>query len=504
MQVSVLVAMLAVLTLSEGVTSSEAGPLPEWMGRLVGVKSLGLTVGVTVILWSLFRWASQRLGARLSQAQHLGRETLRLPGRIDLLMRLVVLVTFAGTLTVGGWAHTVLEHWRLGRYVLIDEWVLLLPFVAMTVVRWACFYPVNRTVREYVVAGQLAEGLSARPVWTRREYLSFQVRSGLLLMLVPLSVIVAWKDVVQLLQRQWFMETAWGEWASELGVGFGTLVVFVVAPALLRRIWLTRSLPAGPLRERLEGFCQRLRLKHRDILLWDTFGGVANAAVMGVVGQLRYVLLSDALIENMSDEQIEAVFGHEAGHVKHHHILFLVLSALACGMLVVVASEWVAIGLAWLWPEDSPLNMYGQWILGGTFVVLVGMWAGVFGCISRRFERQADVHAAQAVAAHGGGSREGSQAGSVTGSRLDVHGAQVMAAALVRVALLNGIPPEARSWRHSSIASRARFLRELATSETALARFSWRLRVLKVAIFLTFAVGAAGAVWTFAVAASQG
>ena len=503
MQGSVLVAMLAVLTLSEAVTASDAGPLPEWMARLVGMKSIGLALGLTIILWSLFRWASQRLVNRLGHDQRLGRGELRLPGRIDLLMRLIVLLTFAASLTVGGWAHTVLEEWRLGRYVLIDEWVLLAPFVAMTLVRWVCFYPVNRTVREYVVAGQLAEGLAARPVWSRREYLSFQVRGGLLLMVVPLSLIIAWKDVVQLIRRQWFFDWPWSGMAGEAAVVGGTMLIFLLAPEMLRRIWLTRPLPNGPLRERLQGFCARLGLRHRDILLWDTFGAVANAAVMGVVGRVRYVLLSDALIENMPDKQIEAVFGHEAGHVKHHHIVFLVLSALACGLLVLLLGNGIIIGLERLWPEQSAFNQYSQWMGEAAIVPLAVVWVLVFGWISRRFERQADVHGAQSVAAQGTEPAETPERGAGSG-RLDMYGTQVMAAALVRVALLNGIPTEARSWRHSSIGSRARFLQYLATSDNALARFSRRLRVLKAVILVIVVLALAGLVWTYLPHVSKG
>src|SRR6185436_21061634 len=74
-----------------------------------------------------------------------------------------------------------------------------------------------------------------------------------------------------------------------------------------------------------ERTCRRIGLRYREILLWHTHGMAINAAVMGFVGPLRYILVSDALLETMDEEEIEAVFGHEAGHVRHYHLQFFML-----------------------------------------------------------------------------------------------------------------------------------------------------------------------------------
>ena len=61
-------------------------------------------------------------------------------------------------------------------------------------------------------------------------------------------------------------------------------------------------------------------------------------------------------------------------------------------------------------------------------------------------------------------------------------------AALERVAVLNGIPREERSWRHSSIASRARFLVSLSGDPGRAHRFQRLVRRIKAALVLV-AVG---------------
>jgi hypothetical protein len=63
---------------------------------------------------------------------------------------------------------------------------------------------------------------------------------------------------------------------------------------------------------------------------------------------------------------------------------------------------------------------------------------------------------------------------------------------LNEVAFLNGIPPGARSWRHSSISSRSRFVQQLAHDPAAARRFERTLYRVKLAILLA---AAASGLW---------
>jgi len=116
---------------------------------------------------------------------------------------------------------------------------------------------------------------------------------------------------------------------------------------------------------------------------------------------------------------------------------------------------------------------------------LMLVWVLVFGWVSRRFERQADVHAAQAVA-------QDTEQSPPDHNRLSARGAWIMETALMRIALLNGMSIDARSWRHSSIASRAAFLRQLAEQEGALSRFMRLVRITKLLIFAGTVIGIGG------------
>ena len=145
--------------------------------------------------------------------------------------------------------------------------------------------------------------------------MALHVRHHLGMLLLPVLVLLAVQDAAQ----RWMPEWLEGDYA--LLVFVPPLVVLLgLFPVLLRHVWRTRPLEAGPLRTRLEAAAARHGFRIRDILVWQTNSMVVNAAVAGFLPRLRYVFLTDGLLEWLDDEEIEAVFGHELGHVRHRHV----------------------------------------------------------------------------------------------------------------------------------------------------------------------------------------
>src|SRR5205823_12163326 len=122
-----------------------------------------------------------------------------------------------------------------------------------------------------------------------------------------------------------------------------------------------------------------------------THGGVANAMVVGIVPWVRYVLLTDRLTTEMTGDEVEAVFGHEVGHIKHRHMLyylgFLLIS------LTVVMETWKAIDLQWFINRSAREDLAILPLVAslGAYIFVV------FGFLSRRCERQADIFGCRAV-----------------------------------------------------------------------------------------------------------
>jgi hypothetical protein len=131
---------------------------------------------------------------------------------------------------------------------------------------------------------------------------------------------------------------------------------------------------------------------------------------------------------------------------------------------------------------------------------------GLFGWISRRFERDADVWAIEHTGCPGGycqpgcplydlrQSEEGERPQGLPKDRLCPPAVKCFSGALQRVALLNAIPQRARSWRHSSIGSRVDLLYRLSSVPGELDKFRRMIGWIKACLWAAAIAGAGGAV----------
>jgi Zn-dependent protease with chaperone function len=412
--------------------------------------------------------------------------------------------TYGLALYVLGWGWAVGQFWTWagsGRLLPGAELVLLTPFLAGLLLSWTFFYDaeraLNRASERAFEADPLARAfleqekadLTAKigPVedqgfWGRWSYVAFHARQNLTLVLVPVLLLVAEKEL-----RRQFPEMA-QEW--QVGAGIAGLVValsvFAGMPWIVRLMLGLRPMPAGRLRDRLLATAKRLNFRLSDLLVWNTRGAMATAMVVGVLPWPRYVLFTDRLLTDLSEDEIEAVFGHEAGHVKHHHMVyylaFLLTSMAVLGILATVyLPELISL------PSHRHLEAL-------PFVGCLGAYVFViFGFLSRRCERQADVFGCRAVSCqrpdcvgHGPGV-----ALAPRGQGLCPVGIRTFIQALEKVAISNGIsrdrPGFLQSWQHSTIARRVEFLQRVLTDPAAEPRFQRAVLVVKWVMFLSLA-----------------
>ncbi len=377
---------------------------------------------------------------------------------------------------------------------------------------WWSQFPADQALREQNILSLLDAGLPHHAPPRLERYLLSNIRLQFLFMGVPLLLIVLGHDLTQLATRQFHLQQ-YADWTDVLGWVGPAGVVFFFAPEIIRRVLRTEPLPDSALRRRLDALCRRSGVRYRDVLLWKTDHNMGNAAVMGFVPRFRYILLSDLLLERMPDEEIEAVFAHEMGHIVHRHMAWYVIFILVLTLLNAGPGRWLADDVAHLSANAQTIICFGIWV--ATFMLL-------FGFISRRFERQADVYGARTIQMNPPikiavfdktemspvgsilqceGNREGASDGpAVTisdamtpDSRLRLrdssllsentgpsfvghYGANLFASALRRVANVNNIPVAARSWCHGSIAKRMQYLHLLSADPDRTARFDrWML-----------------------------
>src|SRR5205085_805873 len=94
---------------------------------------------------------------------------------------------------------------------------------------------------------------------------------------------------------------------------------------------------------------------------------------------------------------IEAVLGHEIGHVRHFHLL-LYISFLGLSLLMLVglasALEHIAGEGSWF---EALFQKLGDWQAIPLLVITAGYIFVAFGFLSRRCEREADLFGCKAV-----------------------------------------------------------------------------------------------------------
>ena len=383
-----------------------------------------------------------------------------------------------------GWGWLV--HERLGAVPL--EWPVRLPNVVIGIAPailawvglWWSQYPADRAIREQNMLLQLEAGLPVHAPPRFLRYLTSNVRLQVLFVILPILMVIALRDVVVVTARIIDPQLPITEGVDSAASVVALVAVFAFAPVMLRRVLDTKPLPAGPLRDRLQRLCDRTGMRARDILLWQTNGLMGNAAVMGLFPRVRYILMTDVLLDTMSDAQIEAVFAHEIGHVRHRHMLWYVGLVAIFTLLSLGPGEWAN---AWL------VNRLGdsQWLQLAQVLAGLALFWFSFGFVSRRFERQADVFAARTIAGT-------EPAAILSPGTVSPYGATLFASALRRVAVINNIPLARPEWIHGSIASRMQFVQSLAASPDLTHRFDRDINQIYIALVLLL-IFAASLAW---------
>jgi STE24 endopeptidase len=155
---------------------------------------------------------------------------------------------------------------------------------------------------------------------------------------------------------------------------------------LLPIFYQFKPLTRDSLRDRLLALSQRARVPVLGAFEWGLGEKTsrANAALVGA-GRTRRILVSDTLLKDYSDDEIEVILAHEIAHHVHHDIW----TALALETLVVAVSlfgaDWVLkrVGYAPLDLASWPLLILAAGGLSFLLSPLGNAW-------SRHNERRAD------------------------------------------------------------------------------------------------------------------
>jgi Zn-dependent protease with chaperone function len=393
--------------------------------------------------------------------------------------------TAAGCVLALGWGwyaqRAFLMEWN-GKLVLAPfaELGVPLPYFVVLFACWVIYYDAERALHE-------ARGYDARPFAPRLAYLLHNLRQFALMVMLPVGLIVTQQTLTRFLP-----ETTRSDVYRIASLAVVPLLLLFM-PLLMKPLLGLKSMPAGPIRDRLEALAKRLNFRCTDFLLWPTHGAAANALIAGLLPRVRYVVFTDRILDDLPDDELDAVFGHEVGHAKHGHIWlyagFLSLSLAVLAALLILLSQQV--------PDDT-------WFLLVPVVVTVAYLFVVFGALSRRCERQADVFGCRAVScadptctSHGDATEY-----PRGGAGLCPTGIRTFVRALERVGDLHGLTPDGperrslgalvrggwawvRHWMHGPMPRRIAYLRTLIECPARERRFQRRLFAFKCVLMLS-------------------
>ncbi|MGA3210036.1 MAG: M48 family metallopeptidase [Terriglobales bacterium] len=219
-----------------------------------------------------------------------------------------------------------------------------------------------------------------------------EAKSWLLTVVLGAIVVELLYFIIRAMPQYWWVIA----WAA-----FLLLFVFFaqIAPvALFPLFYKFRPLEREDLKARLTRLGERAGARVRGVYEWKLSEKTkkANAALTGL-GKTRRIILADTLLDNYSDDEIEAVLAHELGHHVQNHIL----KSIGIEALITFVGFWTAtqvIHLAvrqhWFINDadfaDLPLLMLVSTIVGFLLIPALNAW-------SRHNERQADLYALQLI-----------------------------------------------------------------------------------------------------------
>jgi len=484
------------------------GPPPDPAATLLAVAAV--TVAVLVAGLALSGYIRWRGSAVVADEQRF----LRRVGLLGKAYRLLVAAAYATVLFEFRWSALAVHWAAVGRWTVPPLALTLAPLVVLLLVAWTAHFWADRRLR--VLMSERAGVAMAGRHWTLPRYIEFMARQYLLVVLVPVMVLLALDDAVVL----WLGPP--DEQPLSAAVMLALLVgAFVASGPWVRVCWRTEPLPDGALRRGLVALAQRAGVRVGNILVWRTNLSIANGCMIGAVGPLRYIMVTDALLLSLAPEEVEAVFAHEVAHVKYRHVALYMLIGLAATCLALVAGDVAARWLSSAWAITAA--MAGA---------VAATWGLGFGYVSRRCEQECDLYAVRATAcpvgcsppdpglttsagadpagpptgadpAAPGPAEEGQGAaeppavggaGQAPAGAVCEHRVMTFVRALRRIARLNGAAETARGWRHFSIARRCVFLLDVLGDAALAARFERRIRRLKIAVLaVSMAVGIAAA-----------
>lgn len=193
--------------------------------------------------------------------------------------------------------------------------------------------------------------------------------------------------------------TWWWLIAALLATIAAIVLTNILPTVILPLFYRLEPLDRAALRDRLVALADAQGIRAIGVFVWGLGEKTrkANAALVGL-GRSRRILLSDTLLAEYSDDEIEVILAHELAHHVHHDLW----KAIGLEAVIAVAAAWAAdflrraVGPVFGFTGPQDLAAMPLHLLGAGVVSVLAM--PVANAFSRRNERSADSFALKLTA----------------------------------------------------------------------------------------------------------
>ena len=177
------------------------------------------------------------------------------------------------------------------------------------------------------------------------------------------------------------------------------LAISFLYPVLSRIFNKFTPLEDGELKEKLTGLLEKHGYKVRAIQVMDASRRTTKSnAYFSGFGKMKTIVLYDTMIEQMTTDEICAVFAHEMGHGLHKDTLRNQMMSFLM-MLVVGVLAWLTLRTPGIWPAfgfDSVNYGFAMiLIMSVEFALISPLFGLLTNYLSRKAECRADAQAVQ-------------------------------------------------------------------------------------------------------------
>lgn len=379
--------------------------------RLVGVVCCALVLPAVGLV------TRQIVFQRLERTPEDARQHLRIYVQVERTFPAIWCLTSFAILFICHWRQLVRSDLGYLDRILIEDLLLLAPMTVPWILLWCVQYDIESWKSRRSSASQTND-LRTDAVQPSTSHMPWSQHA--VIVRAPLSRFLFWNSRVAFALQQsrvlfgigivpmllvsfcWDVGQRFFPGIDRHPVGWATMLIplaglFVLFPELLRHLWPTERLADSSLRTQLLDAAESTHRNVCDILVWETANQLPNAAVVGIVPSLRYVLLTKSLLEDFSEAEIRATFAHELGHIFFHHNVLRMLALLL--PVVVIGGTRAALGHVFRGTVVAPMAIldptYSLFLL---FATTVAYLIFVFGWFCRLLELQADTFACELLA----------------------------------------------------------------------------------------------------------